>query len=173
MKVTSKAQRRLMGWAYACKTGKSTDCPPNVQKLADEMSLYDLKKAAETSEDDLPEESTDESATVSNVNGMGPVFLPNGSSSGSGDFPHSIPDSLKDKLSKIRPNSAGSYVVKVKMKNGKNIKAKIFDSEVSDVDLNNEEVEDVFLYDVASLMTLDEYRDLESVKYQTFESFSK
>lgn len=55
MPATSKAQRRLMGMAYAYKTGKLKNASAAVKKLADQMSEKDLKDFASTPETDLPE----------------------------------------------------------------------------------------------------------------------
>lgn len=53
MPATSKSQQRLMGWAYACKKGKS--CPEKIKKIAKGMSLSTLKKFASTKHDELKE----------------------------------------------------------------------------------------------------------------------
>jgi hypothetical protein len=55
MPSTSKTQQRLFGWALACKTGESDNCPAKVKKLADSMSEKELEKYASTSHEDLPE----------------------------------------------------------------------------------------------------------------------
>jgi hypothetical protein len=61
MPATSIAQQRLMGQAYALKTGelKPEDLNPKYRKqiedLADSMSEKDLKDYAETSHEDLPQ----------------------------------------------------------------------------------------------------------------------
>lgn len=58
MPAKSKAQRRLMGMAYAYKQGKFDGEPSKaVKDLANEMSLDDLKDFAETEEDNLPEKA--------------------------------------------------------------------------------------------------------------------
>jgi hypothetical protein len=90
-----------MGQAYALKKGdiKAKDIDveyrKQIQDLADGMSLKDLKDFAKTKHDDLPvtKESNelDENspvATLSSVNGMGPVTLPQGDKIGSGDNPN-------------------------------------------------------------------------------------
>lgn len=51
----SKTQRRLMGWAQACKNGKSKNCPANVMKVADTMKASDLESMAKTKEKGKPE----------------------------------------------------------------------------------------------------------------------
>jgi hypothetical protein len=53
-KAKSKSQRRIMGWAYACKTGKTDNCPPNVQKVSDTMKSNDLESMAKTKEKGKP-----------------------------------------------------------------------------------------------------------------------
>lgn len=59
MPATSKAQQRLMAWAYACKTGKTKKCPIRVQKLANQMDKKALRDFAKTKQDDLPEKVKD------------------------------------------------------------------------------------------------------------------
>ena len=44
MPSTSKTQQRLFGWALACKTGESDNCPTKVKNLADSMSEEELRK---------------------------------------------------------------------------------------------------------------------------------
>lgn len=55
VKAKSKSQRRLMGWAQACKSGKSEDCPLNVMKIANTMNSDDLESMAKTKEKGKPE----------------------------------------------------------------------------------------------------------------------
>ena len=55
MPSVSKKQQRLFGWALACKSGKSKNCPPSVKKLADTMDANELEKFAKTSHKGLPE----------------------------------------------------------------------------------------------------------------------
>jgi CO dehydrogenase/acetyl-CoA synthase beta subunit len=61
MPSSSKKQQRLMGMAYAYKKDKldiskmPEDLIAKIKKLADSMSLKDLKDFAETKHDDLPE----------------------------------------------------------------------------------------------------------------------
>lgn len=55
-KSVSKTQKRLMGWALACKTGKQKNCPTSVQKVADTMKKSDLESMAKTKNGKLPEE---------------------------------------------------------------------------------------------------------------------
>lgn len=54
MPSKSIKQRRLMGYAYACKKGYAKNCPKYIMKLADSMSLKALKDYAKTKEDNLP-----------------------------------------------------------------------------------------------------------------------
>lgn len=63
MPAVSVSQRKLMGWAYACKTGKSDNCPPNILKIANSMSKEELEKFASTEEDDLPKNIVVESVS--------------------------------------------------------------------------------------------------------------
>ena len=66
MPSTSKSQQRLMGQAYALKNGdiKVEDLNPEykdeIVKLADSMSLKELKDFAETSHEGLPNKVKDE-----------------------------------------------------------------------------------------------------------------
>jgi hypothetical protein len=108
MPAVSQSQQRLMGQAYALKKGdieaKDIDAEyrKQIQDLADGMTLKDLKDFAETKHDDLPvtKESyeLDENspiATLSSVNGMGPISLPQGDKIGSGDNPNPSPKKKK------------------------------------------------------------------------------
>jgi hypothetical protein len=101
MPAVSQSQQMLMGQAYALKKGeiKAEDIDvkyrDKIQDLADGMTLKELKDFAETKHDDLPvtKESNelDENspiATLSSVNGMGPITLPQGDKMGSGDNPN-------------------------------------------------------------------------------------
>lgn len=63
-KSKSKSQRRLMGWAQACKTGKSKNCPTNVMQVADTMKADDLESMAKTKEKGKPERVKKESHIV-------------------------------------------------------------------------------------------------------------
>ncbi len=60
MPAVSQAQQKLMGQAYALKKGdmKASEINPEyadqIQKLADSMSLDQLKDYAETKREDLP-----------------------------------------------------------------------------------------------------------------------
>ncbi len=106
MPATSVAQQRLMGQAYAVKNGELDikDVDPkyreDIQKLADGMTLQQLKDFAETKHKGLPDKVKKESvevsenspiATLSSVNGMGPLSLPVGDKPGSGDKLTPIP----------------------------------------------------------------------------------
>ncbi len=100
MPSVSKSQQRLMGVAYAVKSGsmelKDVDAEyrDKVASLVDGMTKKDLKKYASTKHDKLPE-TVDENFEVgmgrispsSNIGGMGPVVLPSDGVVGSGDVP--------------------------------------------------------------------------------------
>lgn len=108
MPAKSKAQQRLMAQAYGVKKGEISldDVDPDyrdeIEKLANQMSLEDLKDFAETSHEDLPdkvEEFLQKTphlrATFEN---MGAIQLPSASANagaeggdlGSGDGMHSV-----------------------------------------------------------------------------------
>jgi hypothetical protein len=101
MPSTSKAQQRLMGMAYALKSGEMDpkDASQEVKDLADSMTLKQLKDFASTKHEGLPdhvEEDATGISTPTNTPGMGDVSLPGnpGSSTsfasqkvGSGDSP--------------------------------------------------------------------------------------
>jgi len=53
-KAVSQQQQKLMGLAYAVKKGEIDSPSPEVQKIADSMSLEELKKMAEGKHKDLP-----------------------------------------------------------------------------------------------------------------------
>jgi hypothetical protein len=114
MPATSKSQQRLMGQAYGVKTGDidpkdlDPDYKDQIVDLAKEMTLKQLKDYAETSHEDLPQKVKKESvyensplATVSSVNGMGPLTLPVGDKPGSGDIPFLIPAKKKKNFKKF------------------------------------------------------------------------
>ena len=102
MPSVSKSQQRLMGMAYAVKSGdmEISDIDPayrdKVKSLSDGMTKKDLKKYASTKHDDLPE-TVDENFETANarispdvsIGGMGEVSLPNAENGniGSGDVP--------------------------------------------------------------------------------------
>lgn len=56
MPSKSKKQQRLMGWVYACKTGKTKHCPKRIKKVAKSIS----KKAAHDFAKKRVKESVDE-----------------------------------------------------------------------------------------------------------------
>jgi hypothetical protein len=113
MPATSKAQQRLMGMAYALKSGEmdSKDASQEVKDLADSMTLKQLKDFASTKHEGLPdyvEEDATGISTPTNTPGMGDVSLPGnpGSSTsfagqkvGSGDSP--MPAKKKKKMKKL------------------------------------------------------------------------
>ena len=102
MPSVSKSQQRLMGMAYAVKSGdmEISDIDPayrdKVKSLSDGMTKKDLKKYASTKHEDLPE-TVDENFETANarispdvsIGGMGEVSLPNAENGniGSGDVP--------------------------------------------------------------------------------------
>ena len=51
MPSSSKKQQHLMQWALACKKGEAKDCPKNVKKLADSMTMEELEKYASKMEE--------------------------------------------------------------------------------------------------------------------------
>lgn len=91
MPSKSKSQQRLMGVAYAVKSGDmqlsdvDADYRDKVKDLVDGMSLKDLKDFAETKHDGLPE--VKENITLGNIGGMGPIQFPTETELGSGDVP--------------------------------------------------------------------------------------
>ena len=101
MPSVSKSQQRLMGMAYAVKSGdmEISDIDPayrdKVKSLSDGMTKKDLKKYASTKHEDLPETVDESSFEVgagritpsANIGGMGPVVLPSDGGVGSGDVP--------------------------------------------------------------------------------------
>jgi len=60
MPSKSKSQRRLMGWALACKMGKSKNCPENIDKIAKSMKEEDIKDFAKTKHKSLPDKKKNE-----------------------------------------------------------------------------------------------------------------
>ena len=62
-KAVSKAQRGLMGAAYAYKKGETKNVSPKIKKIANSMSKKDLKDFAGTKEKGLPKH-VDESTLV-------------------------------------------------------------------------------------------------------------
>ena len=61
-KAVSQAQQKLMAMAYALKKGEMNpaDASDEVKKLADSMSLKDLKDFASTKHDELPKKKGEE-----------------------------------------------------------------------------------------------------------------
>jgi len=97
--VHSKTQRRLFGWAWACKKGYTDDCPEKIEKIAKNIEDESLRKAAKTKHRGLPEKVPnkkkkkkanemklmkfgdfakylEEGVTASNLSGMGAVKFP-------------------------------------------------------------------------------------------------
>tara|TARA_B100000575_G_scaffold292985_1_gene302961 strand:+ start:6207 stop:7562 length:1356 start_codon:yes stop_codon:yes gene_type:complete len=100
MPSVSKSQQRLMGVAYAVKSGsmklKDVDSAyrDKVKSMVDGMTKKDLKKYASTKHDKLPEtvdETYQQTAiTPAIIGGMGGVAFPSAGQLGSGDFPHTM-----------------------------------------------------------------------------------
>ena len=88
MAAESKAQQRLMGMAYAVKSGEMSkkDASQEVIKLADSMTLKQLKKYAETKHTNLPDK-VDDNLQASDISGMGATQYPTDTKNGSGDVP--------------------------------------------------------------------------------------
>ena len=116
MPAQSKAQQRLMGQAYAVKTGKKDpdEVSDKIAQLADGMTKKQLKDFASTKHKGLPETKENYVPTYEsfvnedyarvhpnpgmNVGGMGPIVIPEVGpygTVGSGDVP--APYSKKDK----------------------------------------------------------------------------
>ena len=100
MPSVSKSQQRLMGVAYAVKSGdmEISDVDPayrdKVKSMVDGMTKKSLKKYASTKQDDLPETVDEDFAHAAqnitpsaNIGGMGPVVFPSDGIVGSGDVP--------------------------------------------------------------------------------------
>ena len=100
MPSVSKSQQRLMGVAYAVKSGdmEISDVDPayrdKVKSMVDGMTKKSLKKYASTKHDDLPETVDEDFAHAAqnitpsaNIGGMGPVVFPSDGIVGSGDVP--------------------------------------------------------------------------------------
>ena len=97
MPSVSKSQQRLMGMAYAVKSGdmEISDIDPTyrekVKSLSDGMTKKDLKKYASTKHDKLPETVDENSAGAVSLNpgmtigGIGDPVLPTATTVGSGD----------------------------------------------------------------------------------------
>lgn len=106
MPSTSKSQQRLMGVAYAVKSGDmqlsdvDSAYRSKVKELVDGMSLKDLKDFASTPHEDLPEIA--EMVTPMNIGGMGQVQLPTETELGSGDVPTGRGDAKKQNKKKMK-----------------------------------------------------------------------
>lgn len=104
MPATSKEQKRLMAWAFACKNKKTNNCPDNVMKLANGMTNKQLKDFFESEELEeflnqmypIPEEGAPNAgggtsiSSLSSVPGMGrsapPASMTSLGGSGSDNF---------------------------------------------------------------------------------------
>ena len=113
---TSIAQQRLMGMAYALKTGEMDpeDASDEVKDLAKNMTVKQLKDFASTKHKGLPYKKENENLTLPDVPGMGAVKLPgnpgtstqfDNQETGSGDIPFPIPNKKKMKKMKLIPES--------------------------------------------------------------------
>ena len=106
MPSTSKAQQRLMGVAYAVKSGDmqlsdiDSEYRDKVKELVDGMSLKDLKDFASTPHEGLPE--VVENITPASIGGMGQVQLPTETEVGSGDVPAGRGDAKKRYKKKMK-----------------------------------------------------------------------
>ena len=132
MPSVSKSQQRLMGVAYAVKSGdmKINDVDPayreKVKGLVDGMTKKDLKKYASTKHEDLPE-TVDEMAGTGAVSlnpgqtigGMGDVTLPVNGELGSGDLPHAVIQvaDIDDDLEKEKKRNKKKVVKNLEMEN--------------------------------------------------------
>lgn len=76
-----------MGMAYSYKKGELSpnEVTPDIKKLADSMTMKQLKDFASTKHNDLRSRA-DENIALGNLGGMGANFLPNGTEVGSGDI---------------------------------------------------------------------------------------
>ena len=112
MPSTSKTQQRLMGVAYAVKSGSmqlsDVDAAyrDKVEELVDGMTLKQLKDFASTEHDGLPEKVKEDLAAVTPnmLGGMGNVSLPDLSTGavGSGDVPAGQGNAKAKKKRKIK-----------------------------------------------------------------------
>ncbi len=109
MPAKSKSQQHLMGWVYACKTGKEKNCPANIQKIAKSITTKAAKEFTKTKTKKLGEvkhhfslldflQETEDNHSMWVLNG----HTPNGSSRPS--QPISDPDQ-DEKLRRKRINS--------------------------------------------------------------------
>lgn len=131
MPASTPAQQRLMGQAYAVKTGKldPKDLDPKyrdqIVDLADSMSKKDLEDFAKTKHSEMKESKLipefeeflkeESMATVSSVNGMGAPSFPGNpgtqsgyvsQKTGSGDIPYNL---TKGKPKKKKKSSFKSF----------------------------------------------------------------
>ena len=106
MPSKSKSQQRLMGVAYAVKSGDmqlsdiDSEYRDKVKELVDGMSLKDLKDFASTPHEGLPE--VVENITPASIGGMGQVQLPIKTEVGSGDVPAGRGDAKKRYKKKMK-----------------------------------------------------------------------
>lgn len=106
MPSTSKSQQRLMGVAYAVKSGDmqlsdvDSTYRDKVKELVDGMSLKDLKDFASTPHEGLPE--VVETVAPESIGGMGDVQLPTETEFGSGDVPAGPGDAKKRNKKKMK-----------------------------------------------------------------------
>lgn len=116
MPAKSDEQKQLMAWAYACKNGKTTNCPEKVKNLADKMTNAQLKDFFESEEhlmNEFEAAGGTSLASLNSVPGQGSVTPPtsvmvNGGSGsgieivGSGDVFNSL--GIKKKKRKRKKN---------------------------------------------------------------------
>lgn len=113
---TSIAQQRLMGIAYALKTGEidPEDASDEAKDLAQNLTVKQLKDFASTKHKGLPYKKENESITPAEIHGMGSVSLPGNPGTttsfdnqkvGSGDIPIPITNKKKIKIMKLIPES--------------------------------------------------------------------
>lgn len=106
MPSQSRSQQRLMGVAYAVKSGDmqlsdvDSEYRDKVKELVDGMSLKDLKDFASTPHEGLPE--VVENVTPDSIGGMGQVQLPTETEVGSGDIPAGRGDAKKRYKKKMK-----------------------------------------------------------------------
>lgn len=124
MPAKSPEQQRLFGQAYAIKTGKlkssdlNSEYRDRIVKLADSMTVKQLKDYAETKHDEMEEEEQsnipmyEDFVTVTSVNGMGSPTFPGDpvdfidQKTGSGDIPYNL---IKGKPKKKKKSSFVKY----------------------------------------------------------------
>jgi len=107
MPSISKSQQRLMGVAYAVKSGDmqlsdvDSEYRDKVEDLVDGMTLKQLKKYASTKHEGLPDK-VDDNLQPGDVGGMGPVKFPTATETGSGDVPTGQGDTEEEYKKKRR-----------------------------------------------------------------------